>query len=88
MKVRTRQLPNDMFVVEVSGFTTGYQWVGAGTWEGTSKLSIDRGTSTKSLCTHPPGDNHYATLWHKDSAAAKVAELEIRSLLGEEKEKS
>lgn len=85
MKVRTRQLPNDKYIVEVSGFTTFYRWLGAGTWEAMSQASFDRGTSAKALCTYVPGNDHYATVWHKNAAAAQVAENEIRSLLGEER---
>ncbi len=84
MKVRTRQLPNLKYIVEVRGFTTRYRWLGAGTWEAFSKHSMDRGTTTKGLATYAPGDIHYATVWHNDAAAAQVAEREIRSLLGEE----
>ena len=84
MKVRTRQLPNLKYIVEVRGFTTRYRWLGAGTWEAMSQTSFDRGTCTKTLCVYAPGDNHYATVWHSDAAAAQVAEREIRSLLGEE----
>ncbi len=86
MKVRTRQLPNDKYIVEVCGFTTRYRWLGVGTWEAASAHSVARGTNTKGLCTYAPGDIHYATVWHNDAASAQVAEREIRSLLGEEKE--
>jgi hypothetical protein len=80
MKVRTRMLANEKWVIEIKRFF--FFWQAVEVASGSTLGSVQNGVpSIQYLAYHSPGENNYTLCWY-DKSKLNEKFLEVQALLG------